>query len=185
MLISCRRGFFLPVRVLRRRFRRLFLQYLQEAYDAGQLKFFSSLQSLGERRCWRRYLAAARKTEWWVYAKPPFGGPPQVLRYLGRYTHRVALSNRRLLDIEDGQVRFLWKDYRDDHRHKTMTLAAEEFIRRFLLHVLPAGFQRIRYYGLLGNRCREQNWPCVANCCLGRRRLRPRSVRTTATSTGK
>ncbi|MBI3693396.1 MAG: IS91 family transposase [Acidobacteria bacterium] len=154
--IRCRAGFFLPVRVLRRLFRRLLLQYLQEAYEAGQLQFFSSLESLRERCCWRRYLAAARQTEWWVYSKAPFGGPQQVLQYVGRYTHRVAISNHRLLDIEGGQVCFRWKDYRQGHQQKTMTLAAEEFIRRFLLHVLPDRFQRIRYYGLLGNRYRQR-----------------------------
>ena len=159
--ISCRPGFFLPVRVLRRLFRRLLLEYLQKAFDAGQLQFFSSLESLGQQRCWRRHLAAARKTEWMVYSKAPFGGPRQVLQYVGRYTHRVAISNHRLLDIEDGQVRFRWKDYRDHSQQKTMTLTAEEFIRRFLLHVLPHGFQRIRYYGLLGNRYRERK---LARC---------------------
>src|SRR5881397_1604660 len=108
-----------------------------------------------------RHLAPARKLEWNVYAKAPFAGPQQVLDYVGRYTHRVALSNNRLLDIEEGQVRFRWKDYRDDNQQKTMTLTAEEFIRRFLIHVLPAGFQRIRYYGLLGSRYREQK---LARC---------------------
>ncbi len=159
--ICCRPRFFLPVRVLGRLFRRLFLKYLEKAFDAGKLKFFSSLESLRERSAFLRHLAPVRKLDWNVYAKKPFGGPEQVLEYVGRYTHRVALSNNRLLDIEEGQVRFRWKDYRDENQQKTMTVSAEEFIRRFLLHVLPPGFQRIRYYGLLGNRYREQK---LARC---------------------
>lgn len=153
--ISCRPNFFLPVRVLSRLFRRLFLEALEKAFDAGKLKFFSSLEGLGNRIDFLRCLARTRQTEWVVYAKPPFAGPEQVLDYVGRYTHRVALSNHRLLDMENGQVRFLWKDYRDASQ-KTLTLAAHEFIRRFLIHVLPNGFQRIRYYGFLGNRYREE-----------------------------
>ena len=108
-----------------------------------------------------RYLAPLRAAEWIVYAKPPFAGPQQVLDYVGRYTHRIAISNNRLLSIDDGKVRFRWKDYRDGNRLGTMTLTSEEFIRRFLLHVLPAGFQRIRYYGFLCNRYREQR---LARC---------------------
>jgi hypothetical protein len=159
--ISCRPGFFLPVRVLSRLFRRLFLEYLQKAFDAGKLHFFSSLEPLRECRAFRRYLAPLRQAPWVIYAKPPFAGPEQVLEYVGRYTHRVAISNNRLRDIEDGTVRFAWKDYRDDNRQKVMTLAADEFIRRFLLHVLPEGFHRIRYYGFLGNRHRAQK---LARC---------------------
>jgi len=159
--ISCRRGFLLPVRVLSRLFRRLFLEYLQKAFDAGELRFFSSLERLRERSAFLRYLAPTRKTAWLVYAKRPFAGPQQVLDYVGRYTHRVAISNHRLLALADGQICFRWKDYRDGHRQKAMTLGAPEFIRRFLLHVLPAGFQRIRYYGLLGNRYREEK---LARC---------------------
>jgi Putative transposase/Transposase zinc-binding domain len=154
--ISCRSGFFVPVRVLSRLFRRLFLEALQKAFDSGKLKFFSSLESLQDRKAFIRYLAPVRKAEWVVYAKPPFAGPQQVLDYVGRYTHRVAISNDRLLDIENGEVRFRWKDYRDNNRQKTLMLTADEFIRRFLLHVLPDGFQRIRYYGFLGNRYRKQ-----------------------------
>lgn len=154
--ISCRPHFFLPVRVLSRLFRRLFLEALEKAFDAGKLKFFSSLESLRDRRRFLHYLAPVRDAEWVVYAKPPFAGPEQVLEYVGRYTHRVAISNNRILDVEGGKVVFRWKDYRDSSQHKTMTLAADEFIRRFLLHVLPDGFQRIRYYGFLGNRYREQ-----------------------------
>lgn len=154
--ISCRPGFFLPVRVLSRLFRRLFLKSLQKAFDSGKLKLFSSLEALQDRKGFLRYLAPVRKAEWVVYAKPPFAGPQQVLDYVGRYTHRVALSNDRLLDMANGEVRFRWKDYRDNNRRKTMTLTADEFIRRFVLHVLPGGFQRIRYYGFLGNRYRKQ-----------------------------
>jgi len=154
--ISCRRGFFLPVRVLSRLFRRLFLELLEKAFADGQLQFFSALQPLQDRQVFLRYLAPLRKRKWVVYAKKPFAGPEQVLDYVGRYTHRVAISNNRLLDIENDQVRFKWKDYRGGDQVKTMTLSAGEFIRRFLLHVLPNGFQRIRYYGFLGNRHREE-----------------------------
>ncbi|MGE0854366.1 MAG: IS91 family transposase [Hyphomicrobiaceae bacterium] len=159
--ISCRPGFFLPVRVLSRLFRRLFLVHLQEAFDAGELRFFSSLEPLRERRAFLCYLTPVRQAHWVVYAKPPFAGPEQVLEYVGRYTHRVAISNHRLLAIEDGTVRFRWKDYRDRDRQKVMTVSAEEFIRRFLLHVLPQGFHRIRYYGFLGNRHRARK---LARC---------------------
>jgi len=159
--IACRSTFFLPVHVLARLFRRLFLQYLERAFDAGKLTFFGALEPLRDRRAFQRHLAPVRKAEWWVYAKPPFAGPEQVLAYVARYTHRVAISNDRLLGIEDGKVRFRWKDYRNGNRQKSMTLAANEFIRRFLLHVLPEGFQRIRYYGFLANRYREQK---LARC---------------------
>jgi len=159
--ICCRRGFFLSVRVLSRLFRRLFLEYLINAFDAGQLEFFSSLQSLRDRSSFLDYLAPLREAEWVVYAKRPFAGPEQVLDYVGRYTHRVAISNNRLLDIAEANVTFRYKDYRHDARQKTMTLQADEFIRRFLLHVLPEGFQRIRYYGFLANRYREHK---LAHC---------------------
>ena len=149
------------MRVLSRLFRRLFLEHLQNAFDAGKLQFFTTLENLRDRRQFARHLAPLRKAEWVVYAKPPFAGPQQVLDYVGRYTHRVAISNHRLLDIEAGQVLFQWKDYRDKGQQKTMTLSAEEFIRRFLLHALPDGFQRIRYYGLLGNRHRREK---LARC---------------------
>jgi hypothetical protein len=159
--ISCRPGFFLPVRVLSRLFRRLFLEHLQTAFDAGELQFFSTLAPLRERCAFLRYLAPLRQAQWVIYAKPPFAGSEQVLEYVGRYTHRVAISNDRLLDIADGTVRFRWKDYRDRNRQKAMTVSADEFIRRFLLHVLPANFHRIRYYGFLGNRHRAQK---LARC---------------------
>ena len=154
--ISCRPGFFLPVRVLSRLFRRLFLEDLEKAFGSGKLQFFKSPEPLQQPREFARHLARAKASEWVVYAKRPFAGPQQVLDYVGRYTHRVAISNNRLLDIENDQVRFQWKDYRNGDQVKTMTLSADEFIRRFLLHVLPTGFQRIRYYGLLGNRYRQE-----------------------------
>jgi hypothetical protein len=159
--ISCKPRFFLPVPVLSRLFRRLFLVHLQDAFDSDQLQFFSTLEHLRDPREWARYWAPLREAEWVVYAKPPFAGPEQVLDYVGRYTHRVAISNQRLLDIAAGQVRFRYKDYRHQGQQKTMTLSAEEFIRRFLVHVLPNGFRRIRYYGLLGNRYRREK---LARC---------------------
>jgi Putative transposase/Transposase zinc-binding domain len=154
--ISCRPNFFLPVAVLSRLFRRLFIDYLTQAFDAGKLQFFSSLEPLRVRAAFLRYIIPVRKADWVVYAKPPFAGPEEVLKYVARYTHRIAISNSRLLDISDGHVQFRWKDYRDNNHHKTMTLGADEFIRRFLLHVLPDGFQRIRYFGFLANRYRAE-----------------------------
>jgi hypothetical protein len=154
--IPCRPRFFLPVRVLSCLFRRLFLTYLEEAFDAGKLQFFSSLGALRNPQVFRRHLDPVRNVKWVVYAKAPFAGPQQVVDYVGRYTHRVAISNHRIVDIEDGQVKFNWRDYRDNNQQKTMPLSAEEFIRRFLLHVLPSGFHRIRYYGFLGNRYRKE-----------------------------
>jgi len=153
--VACRPGFFLPVRVLSRLFRGLFLHHLERAFIAGQLSFFSALQELQERSAFMRHLAHARRAEWVVYCKRPFAGPQQVLTYVGRYTHRIAISNSRLLDIDDGKVSFRWKDYRHDRHNGAMTLAAAEFIRRFLIHVLPDGFHRIRYFGFLCNRQRE------------------------------
>lgn len=154
--VACRPNFFLSVHVLSRRFRRLFIEALQRAFDSGELQFVNALESLRDRNCFVQFLDRMKSCEWVVYAKRPFAGPQQVLDYVGRYTHRVAISNNRLLDIENHQVRFQWKDYRDGNQVKTMTLSADEFIRRFLLHVLPDGFQRIRYYGFLGNRYRKQ-----------------------------
>jgi hypothetical protein len=152
--ISCRPGFFLSVRVLSRLFRRLFLETLAKAFQQGQLCFHGKLEALGQPRQFQQLLNTLRGMEWVVYAKPPFGGPERVLDYLGRYTHRVALSNDRLLSLHDEQVRFRYKNYRIHHsqRQRTMTLAAGEFIRRFLLHTIPPGFQRIRHYGLLASR---------------------------------
>jgi hypothetical protein len=153
--IACRPGFFLPVRVLSRLFRRLFLAELRQAHDSGALRFFNELAALQEPRAFARYLAPLARAEWLVYAKPPFGGPQHVLEYLGRYTHRVAINNSRLVEFTGDEVAFRWKDYRHESRHKVMRLSAAEFVRRFLLHVLPGGFQRIRHYGLLANRTRE------------------------------
>jgi hypothetical protein len=130
---------------------RLFLAALEKAYADGELQFFSDLEPLREASAFAASLAPVRQTEWVVYAKPPFGGPPQVIQYLGRYTHRVAISNQRLVALEDGQVSFRWKDYRHPEQQKVTTVPAAEFIRRFLQHALPPGFQRIRYFGLLAN----------------------------------
>jgi len=154
--ISCRKNFFLPVPVLARLFCRLFLDYLRQAFEAGDLEFYSSLEPLRVGKVFLRHIAPARRKDWVVYAKPPFAGPDEVLKYVARYTHSIAISNNRLLNINDGKVHFRWKDYRDDNRQKTMTLGADEFIRRFLLHILPDGFQRIRYYGFLANRYRAE-----------------------------
>ena len=146
--------FFLPVRVLRRYFRRTFLRLLRAAYRQGKLRPRGSLAHLADPAAWQRWLQPLERTEWVVYLKPPFGGPRRVLKYLARYTHRVAISNQRLLSLQDDKVTFLWKDYAHAARTRTMTLDATEFLRRFLLHHLPRGFQHIRQYGLLGNRRR-------------------------------
>lgn len=152
--IACRPGFFLPVRVLSRLFRRLFLEGLSRTFAEGALTFHGDLAPLADRAHFDAALAPLRDTEWVVYAKRPFGGPKQVLEYLGRYTHRVAISNSRLVSLNEDEVTFRWKDYRQESAPKRMRLDAHEFIRRFLLHVLPRGLQRIRHYGLLGNRHR-------------------------------
>ena len=149
--IGCRPGFFLPVKVLSRLYRRLFLTSLQAAFEAGQLQFFGALASLTAPAMFAAWLRPLRATPWVVYAKRPFGGPEQVLDYLGRYTHRVAIANSRLVGLAEGRVSFRWKDYRHHNKQKVMTLGADEFIRRFLLHVLPDGFHRIRHYGYLAN----------------------------------
>jgi Putative transposase len=164
---------FLPVRVLSRLFRRLFLTYLQETFDAGKLQFFSSLEALRDPQAFQGHLDSVRNVEWVVYAKPPFAGPQQVVDYVGRYTHRVAISNQRILDTQNGQVKFTWRDYRDHHQQKIMTLSADEFIRRFLLHVLPSGFHRIRYYGFLANPHRQQK---LKLCCQPRLRISSQST---------
>jgi hypothetical protein len=157
--VSCRPGFFLPVRVLSRLFRRLFLEKLAAAHAAGRLHFFNDLAALAEPEPFAAHLAPLRRIDWVVYAKAPFAGPEAVLAYLSRYTHRVAISNSRLIAFDDESVTFKWKDYRASgrERHKLMTLATEEFIRRFLLHVLPKGFHRIRHYGLFANGGRADN----------------------------
>jgi hypothetical protein len=149
--IGCRPGFFLPVKVLSRLYRRLFLTRLQAAFDAGELRFFGDLTSLAAPAIFAAWLRPLRAIRWVVYAKRPFGGPQQVLDYLGRYTHRVAIANSRLVGLTEGRVSFRWKDYPHHNKQKVMTLGADEFIRRFLLHVLPDGFHRIRHYGYLAN----------------------------------
>jgi hypothetical protein len=151
--ISCLPGFFLPVQVLSLLFRRLFLKALDEAFQNNELAFFGELAPLRGASAFTAYLAPLRGADWVVYAKPPFGGPQQAIEYLGRYTHRVAISNQRLLSDEDGQVSFQWKDYKHENKRnsKVMTVDADEFIRRFLIHTLPPGFQRIRHFGFLAN----------------------------------
>ena len=155
--IACKPGFFLHVRVLSRLFRRLFLEGLMALHRAGQLTFFGDLAELADADTFTAWLAPFRKSEWVVYAKPPFGGPEAVLAYLSRYTHRVAISNARLVSADADTVAFRWKDYRikSGDRQKVMRLATPEFIRRFLIHVLPDGFHRIRHYGLLASAARK------------------------------
>ena len=157
--VACRPGFFLPVRVLSRLFRRRFLEELAKAHHAGQLQFFGEQAELADATRFADWLAPLREVEWVVYAKRPFAGPAAVLAYLSRYTHRVAISNQRLLALDERGVSFRWKDYRakGKTRYKTMTLSAAEFMRRFLLHVLPYGFHRIRHYGLIANAGRRNN----------------------------
>jgi hypothetical protein len=150
--------FLLPVRVLSELFRRLFLGALRDAFAQRKLQFFGEIAALKDRTAFAEYLEPLSKMKWVVYAKKPFGGSERVLEYLGRYTHRVALSNHRILDVSNGKVTFRWKDYRakGSQKSRVMTLAADEFIRRFLIHTLPPGFQRIRYFGFLTNRFRRE-----------------------------
>ena len=157
--IACRPGFFLSVRVLSRLFRRLFIEGLLALHRAGDLMFYGDLAALAEADAFAAWLTPLRKSEWVVYAKPPFGGPEAVLTYLSRYTHRVAISNSRLISANAETVTFRWKDYRikNGDRQKVMRLATDEFIRRFLIHVLPDGFHRIRHYGLLAGAGRKAN----------------------------
>jgi len=149
--IAGRPDFFLAVKPLAKLFRRLFLERLQKAFDAGALNVFGELGSLADPACWQAQIAKIRRIDWVVYAKKPFGGPAQVLAYLGRYTHRVAIANSRLVDLDDDHVGFTWKDYRHNDATKIMKLAPDEFIRRFLLHALPDGFHRIRHFGFMAN----------------------------------
>ncbi len=154
------RRFFLPVQVLSSLFRRLFLEALEDAFYQKRLLFRGSVAHLQDAHIFHNYLYALENRHWVVYAKPPFGGPQPVLKYLGRYTHRIAISNQRLLELKEGQVSFQWKDYREpdeQKQSKTLTLSADEFMRRFLIHSLPKGFQRIRYFGFLANRFRQKN----------------------------
>jgi len=149
--VACAAGFFLPVRVLSRRFRDVFLHHLRAAFARGELRFPAMLADLADPAAFTTQIDALAQTEWVVYAKPPFAGPEQVLGYLGRYTHRVAIANSRLVGLDDGRVSFTWKDYRQAGKTRTMTLAADEFIRRFLQHTVPDGFHRIRHIGFLAN----------------------------------
>jgi hypothetical protein len=174
--VGCRKpSFFLPVKVPGTRFRGVFLTYLREAFDEGRLQFHGEMEALGKPAAFAALCNGARRLKWVVHSKPPFGGPAQVLKYLARYTHRVAISNSRILSMEDGKVTFLWKDYADAGRTKPMTLDAVEFIRRFLLHILPAGFVRIRQFGFLANRARREKL-ALCRALLGAPSAPPRSA---------
>ena len=153
--LPAKKGFLFPTRALSKVFRGKYLDYLQQSHAGGELRFGGSTTALADPGAFRLFLAKLKIHDWVVYAKPPFAGAAHVLAYLGRYTHRVAIANHRLVSFEDGEVRFRWRDYADGNKTKIMALAGEEFIRRFLLHTLPTGFVRIRHYGLLGNRCRH------------------------------
>ena len=155
--IPAKRGFLFPVRALSVVFRAKYLEALEGAFEAGRLDFSGETTPLAEPSAFPAFLAKLRAKDWVVYAKHPFGGPEQVLAYLGRYTHRIAIGNERLLGCENGEVRFRYRDYAHGNKTKVMRLPAEEFIRRFLLHVLPSGFMRIRHYGLLANRHRTEH----------------------------
>jgi hypothetical protein len=183
--VACRPGFFLSVRVLSRLFRRRFLEELVARHRAGQLKFFGEHIALADAKAFAKWLAPLRRCEWVVYAKRPFAGPEAVLAYLSRYTHRVAISNGRLLAMDERGITFRWKDYQvkdstpGKTRHKTMTLGADEFMRRFLLHVLPGGFHRIRHYGLLANGCHKAS-VALARTLLGQPNPTPSVTEDTA-----
>jgi len=153
--LGCRPRFFLPIHVLSRLFRRLFLERLQAAYAAGRLRFSGTLDRFGQAHAFAAAIRPLRRKNWIVYAKPPFGSPEQVLTYLGRYTHRVAIANSRLVSADETSVTFRWRDYRHGNAPRLMSLGPHEFIRRFLLHCLPDGFHRIRHYGFLANGCRR------------------------------
>jgi hypothetical protein len=180
--VACRPGFFLPVRVLSRRFRHVFLEKLGEAHRAGKLQFFGEHQRLVEAGTFAEWLKPLRQCEWVVYAKRPFAGPEAVLAYLARYTHRVAIANSRLVALDEHGVTFRWKDYRTKGRvrHKTMTLAPAEFIRRFLLHVLPAGLHRIRHYGLIANTTRKDNLARARELLMNDKTDEPKDAETDA-----
>jgi hypothetical protein len=159
--IAATPGFLFPVRALSAVFRGKYLDELTQAYARDELRFAGSTAPLTNRSAFQRFVDTLKVPDWVVYAKPPFSGAQQVFEYLGRYTHRVAIANHRLVSFEQEQVRFRWRDYADGNTTKILTLSAEEFIRRFLLHTLPVGFVRIRHYGLLGNRCRHEK---LARC---------------------
>jgi hypothetical protein len=174
--IGCRKqSFFLPVQVLGSRFRNVFLTYLREAFEDGRLKFHGEMAAFARPGMFAALCNRMKRIKWVVHAKAPFGGPAQVLKYLARYTHRVAISNSRILSIADGKVTFLWKDYADASKVKPMTLDAVEFIRRFLLHILPAGFVRIRQFGFLANRARRTKLE-LCRALLGAPSAPPRSA---------
>jgi len=183
--VACRPGFFLPVRVLSRLFRRLFLDQLCDAHRAGKLQFFGDHQALAEQKNFTEWLKPMRQCEWVVYAKRPFAGPAAVLAYLSRYTHRVAIANSRLIAMDEHGVTFKWKDYRAKERvrHKTMTLAPDEFMRRFLLHVLPPGFHRIRHYGLIANTTRKDNLMRARELLMVEKNLGPTDAETNGADT--
>jgi hypothetical protein len=180
--VACRPGFFLPVRVLSRLFRRLFLEQLGDAHRAGKLQFFGDHWKLADAKAFGDWLRPLHQCEWVVYAKRPFAGPEAVLAYLSRYTHRVAIANSRLINLDEQGVTFKWKDYRAKERcrHKTMTLAPDEFIRRFLLHVLPAGFHRIRHYGLFANTTRKDNLAQAHELLIDEKSIGPMNAETDA-----
>lgn len=155
--ISCRENYFLPIKILNLAFRAKFLEYLKGAFDIDKLAFRGRIIQLENRSNFGSLISTVRAKEWIVYAKKPFSGPSQVLNYLGKYTHRIAISNYRILKLEDGVVSFSYKDYGDDSKKKIMKLDVKEFMRRFLLHVLPRGYVRIRHYGILGNKYKKEN----------------------------
>jgi hypothetical protein len=176
--ISCRKGFFLPVTVMSALFSEKFLDHLKHCFKSGALVFDGAIRHLKAPGNFNLFRKQLYEKKWVVYCKPPFGGPKGVLQYLGRYTHRIAISNNRILNIQDGRVSFLWRDYADDNRQKTMVLPSDEFIRRFLLHVLPERYVRIRHFGLLANRSRKGN---IAACLkmLGRKNVTKEKRRET------
>ena len=182
--VPCKPGFFLSVRVLSRLFRRLFLAAIRHAHRDNKLQFFGDLAPLANTTSFDKYLAPLKHTNWYVYAKQPFAGPQAVLAYLSRYTHRVAISNHRLIAHDERGVTFQWKDYRTKHcvRYKPMTLSTDEFIRRFLIHVLPKGFHRIRHYGLLANPVRRDNLTQLRHALNAPNALCEPDVETPATS---
>jgi hypothetical protein len=183
--VACKPGFFLPVRVLSKLFRRLFLEKLSDAHRAGKLQFFGEHQALAETKSFSDWLKPLRQCKWVVYAKRPFAGPDAVLAYLSRYTHRVAIANSRLIAMDEQGVTFKWKDYRakERDRHKTMTLAPDEFIRRFLLHILPSGFHRIRHYGLIANTTRKDNLTRARELLMVEKVTEPADAKTNCADT--
>jgi hypothetical protein len=178
--ISCPKGFFLPVKVLSRLFRGKLLAFLAKAYQQGKLKLAGKLEGLKKKHQWIRFLCLLKRTDWVVYSKPPFGGPEQTLKYLARYTHRVAISNPRLVSLKDDKVTFRIKDYAQGNRKKTITLDAVEFIRRFLLHIFPKGFMHIRPYGFLANRVRSEKLACCRELLRKKEDTRPSPPDATA-----